>query len=45
MEIEKASIIGGNISGIDLGESLDDISLQEIKTALAERSVLFFRDQ
>ena len=45
MEIEKASIIGGNISGIDLGGSLDDISLQEIKTALAERSVLFFRDQ
>jgi len=45
MDIEKASIIGGNISGIDLGISLNDASLKEIKKALAEHSVLFFRDQ
>jgi len=45
MEIEKITVIGGDVSSIDLGTCLDDSSLKEIKKALAEYSVLFFRDQ
>src|SRR6266446_3940814 len=38
-------IIGGEIGGVDLSELLGNRTLDEIHRALAENSVIFFRDQ
>lgn len=37
--------IGAEISGVDLGDDLDDSTMAEIRQALLEWKVLFFRDQ
>lgn len=37
--------IGGEISGVDLSKPLDDKTFREIKAALLENQVIFFRDQ
>jgi taurine dioxygenase len=37
--------IGAEISGVDLSEPLRGRQLQEVKAALAEHAVIFFRDQ
>ena len=38
-------IIGAEIDGIDLAQPLEGAQLQEVHRALAENSVIFFRDQ
>ena len=38
-------IIGGEIGGVDLAEPLGNRTLDELHRALAENSVIFFRDQ
>jgi len=44
--VEKLTpIIGAEISGVDLGESLSNRTMDEIHRALAENLVIFFRDQ
>ena len=44
--VERLSpIIGAEISGVDLGASLSNRTMDEIHRALAENSVIFFRDQ
>lgn len=40
-----APSIGGEISGVDLREPLDDATFAEIERALLEYKVVFFRDQ
>lgn len=45
MEVEKISVIGAEVSDIDLNGLLDASAFEEIKTTLADHSVLFFRDQ
>ena len=37
--------IGAEISGVDLSKPLDDRTFREIKAALLENQVIFFRDQ
>lgn len=37
--------IGAQISGVDLAKPLDDRTFREIKSALLENQVIFFRDQ
>jgi len=37
--------LGGEVSGIDLGQLLSEATMQEIHQALLEYEVLFFRDQ
>jgi taurine dioxygenase len=37
--------IGGEISGIDLTQPVSDEQIAEIKAALIEHGVIFFRDQ
>jgi taurine dioxygenase len=37
--------IGAEVFGVDLGEVLDDDTIQEIRAALLEHVVIFFRDQ
>jgi taurine dioxygenase len=37
--------IGGEISGVDLSRPLDDATCREIRAALLEHQVVFFRDQ
>jgi len=39
------ALIGAEISGLDLSQPLDDATVRELDTALAEFGVLFFRDQ
>jgi taurine dioxygenase len=36
---------GAEVSGIDLSQPLDDACIDELRSALAEHGVLFFRDQ
>ena len=44
--VEKLTpIIGAEISGVDLGAALSNRTMDEIHRALAENSVIFFRDQ
>src|SRR3978361_1131888 len=44
--VEKLTpIIGAEISGIDLGSTLSNRTMDEIHRALAENLVIFFRDQ
>jgi len=45
MEIEQIAVIGGEVSGMDLGTGLNDSSFRDIKEAMARYSVLFFRNQ
>jgi taurine dioxygenase len=46
IQIEKLTpIIGAVLSGIDLAKPLSDHQQQELHRALAENSVIFFRDQ
>ncbi|MDA0996904.1 MAG: TauD/TfdA family dioxygenase, partial [Proteobacteria bacterium] len=40
-----AGAIGGEISGVDLSTDLPDATIDEIKRALDENHVIFFRDQ
>ncbi len=40
-----ATAIGAEIDGVDLGEPLDETTVAEIRRALLERQVIFFRDQ
>jgi|GraSoiStandDraft_51_1057287.scaffolds.fasta_scaffold59331_2 alpha-ketoglutarate-dependent taurine dioxygenase len=37
--------LGAEISGVDLGADLDDATIAEIRQALLEHGVIFFRDQ
>ena len=37
--------LGAEISGVDLGADLDDATVKEIRQALLEHCVIFFRDQ
>ena len=37
--------LGAEISGVDLGADLDDATITEIRQALLEHGVIFFRDQ
>jgi taurine dioxygenase len=46
IEIDKLTpIIGAEISGVDLSQPLGNRTIDEIHRALAENSVIFFRDQ
>ena len=38
-------VIGAEISGVDLGATLDDATITALSEALVEHKVLFFRDQ
>ena len=40
-----ASALGAEIFGIDLAERLDDGTIEELRAALLEHVVIFFRDQ
>src|SRR5437868_5218131 len=40
-----AGSLGAEISGVDLGGDLDDATIAEIRRALLEHCVIFFRDQ
>jgi len=40
-----AGALGAEISGVDLGGDLDDATIAEIRRALLEHGVIFFRDQ
>lgn len=42
---QLGSTIGAEISGVDLGEDLPDATVAEIKQALDDYKVIFFRDQ
>ena len=37
--------IGAEVTGVDLGDALDDAAIDQIRAALLEWKVLFFRDQ
>jgi taurine dioxygenase len=39
------AVLGAEITGIDLGQPLSDIGFEAIRSALADRQVLVFRDQ
>jgi taurine dioxygenase len=45
MELEKIAVIGAQVSGIDLGEPLEESVFADIRAALAAHGVLFFRNQ
>jgi taurine dioxygenase len=46
LEIEPiAGALGAQISGVDLGAELDDATIEQIRRALLEHCVIFFRDQ
>ena len=45
MELEKIAVIGAQVSGVDLTTPLTDEGFEDIRSALAEHGVLFFRDQ
>jgi alpha-ketoglutarate-dependent taurine dioxygenase len=46
LEVEPiAGALGAQISGVDLGADLDDATIAEIRRALLEHCVIFFRDQ
>ncbi len=45
MNFERVSILGAEVSDIDLTPPHDNSTIQEIKAALARYQVLFFRDQ
>ena len=38
-------VIGAEVSGVDLSGPLDEATLNDLKAALAQHLVLFFRDQ
>ena len=40
-----AGALGAEVSGVDLGEPLDDAVIAEIRQALLDHEVIFFRDQ
>lgn len=40
-----AGALGAEISGVDLGQELPDATIAEIRQALVEHQVIFFRDQ
>ena len=40
-----SDVLGAEISGVDLGEDLSDQTIAEIRAALLEHLVIFFRDQ
>src|SRR5215510_15508884 len=40
-----AGALGAEISGVDLGAELDDATIADIRRALLEHCVIFFRDQ
>ena len=40
-----AGALGAEVSGVDLGEPLDDAMVAEIRQALLDHQVIFFRDQ
>jgi taurine dioxygenase len=40
-----AGALGAEVSGVDLGEPLDDAVIAEIRQALLDHQVIFFRDQ
>ncbi|EWY35823.1 taurine dioxygenase [Skermanella stibiiresistens SB22] len=40
-----SDVLGAEITGIDLGQPLDDAGFAEIRSALEDRQVLVFRDQ
>jgi len=40
-----AGALGAEVAGVDLGEPLDDIVIAEIRRALLDHQVIFFRDQ
>lgn len=40
-----AGALGAEIHGVDLGQSMDDATFNEIHTAYLEHQVIFFRDQ
>ena len=40
-----AGALGAEVSGVDLGADLDDTTIAEIRRALLEHCVIFFRDQ
>jgi len=40
-----AGALGAEVSGVDLGAELDDATIMEIRQALLEHCVIFFRDQ
>jgi taurine dioxygenase len=40
-----SGVLGAEISGVDLGEDLSDQTIAEIRAALLEHLVIFFRDQ
>ena len=42
---QQEATIGAEVSGLDLCRPLDDATVAELRTALAEFKVLFFRDQ
>ena len=46
INVEKMTpVIGAEISGVDLSKPLDEDSLKEVRQALIENLVIFFRDQ
>ena len=46
LEVEPvAGALGAEVHGVDLGERLDDATVAEIRGALLEHGVIFFRDQ
>ena len=46
IEVRKLSPhVGGEVHGVDLARLLDDTTLQEVRRALHDRGVIFFRDQ
>ena len=46
LQVEPLTVhIGAEVSGVDLAEDLDDDVIEEIRAALLEWKVIFFRDQ
>lgn len=46
LRVEPVSpVVGAEVSGVDLGSSLDDETVEALEQALAQHLVLFFRDQ
>lgn len=45
MNLTKVAACGADVTGLDLTQPVDDAVLSEVKQALAEHGVLFFRDQ
>jgi len=46
VDIEPTTaVIGAEVRGVDLGRPLDEVTVKELRSALLDHAVLFFRDQ